>query len=481
MKTPILAFVCALLAARGACAIELAACRLKGIEREVKCGTIEMPEDPDAPSARRIPIRFAVVPALAKSRSADPLFVFAGGPGQSALKAAGTIQPVFAQLNARRDIVYVDQRGTGASNGLFCAPPPSTAPLAEQFDLAAADARIERCVQRIKSDGRADLRQYATWIAVRDVDAVRAALGYARINLWGGSYGTRAALEYLRQFPAHVRSAVLDGVAPAGMALPASLSIDADAMLQRLVQLCGDDAGCRSKYPDFSGKVDALLVRTGHGTPVEAIHPITGAHERVTVDHRVLAAALRVPLYAPPLSALLPYAVAAATGGDYSPLLTLAGALAGDVADNFAEAMHFAVVCAEDLPRMDAAARAAARGTRFGLAFARVYDDVCRHVDVRPVPTEFYTISSADAPVLILSGGMDPATPPRHADAVAQRLKRARHLVAPHLGHGVSAQGCAPELITKFVRQAGFDGIDAGCLEKLPAPPFFRMPTGQPR
>jgi pimeloyl-ACP methyl ester carboxylesterase len=482
MKTLIFAFVCASLAAPRAGALELAACRLKGIEREVKCGTLEVPENPDAPDGRRIPIRFAVVPALAKNKAPDPLFVFAGGPGQSALKAAGTIQPVFAQLNARRDIVYVDQRGTGASNGLFCATPPSTAPLAEQLDHSAAALRVEQCVRRIGSEGRADLRQYATWIAVRDVDAVRAALGDAQINLWGGSYGTRAALEYLRQFPQRVRSAVLDGVAPPDMALPASLSVDADAMLRDLAQRCAADAGCQSRYPDFAGKVDQLLARADRtAPPAPALHPITGARELVTVDHRVLAAALRVPLYAPQLSALLPHAVAAAARGDYSPLLALAGAPGSDVADHFAEAMHFAVVCAEDMPRMDAAARAAARATRFGLAFAQIYDEVCRRVDVRAVPAAFYGIASADVPVLILSGGADPATPPRHGEAVAKRLKRALHLVAPHLGHGVSAQGCAPELITKFVRQAGFGGIDGACLEKLPAPPFFQMPTGQPR
>jgi len=478
---------CALLAgglmaaADGASAVALGACRLKGIEREVRCGLIERPENPDAPAGRRIPIHFAVVPALAKNSAADPLFVFAGGPGQSAIRSAGSILPVFAQLNARRDIVFVDQRGTGKSNGLPCDTPPATAPIAAQLDLAASAARIARCLKRIKAEGTADLAQYATWIAVRDVDAVRAALGYERINLWGGSYGTRAALDYLRQFPETVRTVVIDGVAPADMALPTSFSTDADVMLQKLAERCAAEPACATSFPNFSAEADALLARAERAPPRVALtHPLTGAREVVAVDRRLIAAALRVPLYAPQLSAVLPHAVATAAAGDYNPLLALAGSLAGEGAENFAEGMHFAVICAEDMSRIDEAARATARQTRFGLSFAALYDDACQHVDVRTVPPAFYSIAPAEVPVLVLSGGVDPATPPRHGESVAARLKKSLHLVAPHLGHGVSAQGCAPELITKFIRQAAFEGLDGGCLAKMPASPFFRLPRGVP-
>ncbi len=463
-----------------AAALDLVGCRLKGIEREVKCGVIEMPEDPDKAGGRRIPIHFAIIPALAKNKAADPLFVFAGGPGQSAMKAAGMIQPAFAQLNARRDVVYIDQRGTGRSNGLACDAPPPTASIAAQLDLSASAARLERCLRRIKDDNVADLRQYATWIAVRDVDAVRAALGYEQINLWGASYGTRVALEYLRQFPQRVRSVVLDGVAPPDMALPASFSIDADEMLRRLTDRCSADAACMRRYPNFAADVNALLSRAEHtSAKVEVSHPLTGVRETVTLDQRLISAALRVPLYAPQLSAVLPQAVLMAAGGVFSPLLTLAGSLANNVAENFAEGMHYAVICAEDMPRLDATARDAARRTRFGLGFARIYDDTCRHVDVRAPPPGFYSTSGADVPVLILSGGTDPATPPRHGDAVAKRLSRSLHLIAPNLGHGITSQGCAPELVAKFIRQAGFDAIDGACLAKLPAATFFQPPRAE--
>lgn len=458
--------------ARPAAAIELSNCHVRGIDRQVRCGSIEVAENPDATAGRKLQIHFAVVPALARNKAPDPLFVFAGGPGQSALAVARQIHPVLAQINARRDIVYVDQRGTGKSNPLACDPEDAPT-LGEAVDAKRALSRLADCLQRLRDAGN-DLAQYATWIALRDVDAVRAALGYERINLWGGSYGTRAALEYMRQYPQRVRSAVLDGVAPPDMVLPATFAHDADGALARLVALCRDDAGCNARHPRFDAAVDRLLAAAAERRTLRAAHPLTGEVESFTLDRPMLASLLRAPLYAPPLAAVLPHALAAAAEGDYSALLALTLSLAGTPGARLAEGMHYAVICAEDWPRVDAAAVEAARATRFGAVFIDVYRDACAAVPTRPVPPGFYAVPRHDAPVLILSGGADPVTPPRHGERVAALLGNARHVVAPNLGHGISAHGCAPELVTRFVRQASLDGIDGSCLARLPAPSFFR-------
>jgi pimeloyl-ACP methyl ester carboxylesterase len=451
-------------------------CRLKGIDRQVQCGTLAVAEDPDRPDGRRIDVHYAVVPALARARALEPVFVFAGGPGQSARAAAAQVQPLFARLNARRDIVYVDQRGTGGSNALDCQrEQPAAQPLAELLDSAANAKRARDCLRRLTANN--DLRQYATWIAVRDVDAVRAALGYREINLWGASYGTRAVLEYLRQFPDRVRSAVLDGAAPPDMALPASFAVDAQASLDALIAACRRDARCNTRYPDLAASIDRLLTRvTGDGVDTEVAHPLTGRAEHVRIDRDMLSAVLRVPLYSPPLAALLPYALAEAGRGNFAPLLATGSSLSARVAENFAEGMHFAVVCVEDMPRVDAAARSSAAATRFG-AFIETYADACSQVSTRPVPEAFYQISDAMVPVLILSGGVDPATPPRHGESLARRLKLATHVVAPQLAHGVSMQGCAPELIAGFIREASAGGLALDCLSALPAPDFFAPPA----
>lgn len=462
----------------GAAAVELTPCRLPGLAQEVRCGRIEVAEDPQAPDGRRLQVHFAVVPAIAKNKAPDPLFVLAGGPGQSAQRIAALVMPVFARVNTRRDIVFVDQRGTGRSNPLVC-PEQNQAPrLAAAFDTRLQIDSLVTCLRKLD----ADTRHYATWIATRDLDAVRAALGAERLNLWGASYGTRAALDYLRQFPQRVRTAVLDGVAPPDMALPVSFAADSETALAAVLAACARDAGCRARHPRLDAQVDALFARFGSAAVTVTIaHPLTGEPEAVPLTRAALASALRLPLYVPMLAALLPHAIERAAQEDFAPLAAMLTAATGNEAMQLALGMHFAVICAEDMPRIDAAARRAAAATRFGTAFLELYEYACAQVPHAPAPAAFYELPRANAPVLILSGGADPATPPRLGARVAQALGQALHLVAPHLGHGVSTQGCAPELIARFVRQGGFDGIDGGCLERLPAPPFFRAPRRDAR
>lgn len=453
----------------------LEACRIAGLTREVACGEVEVAEDPAAPNGRRIRVRFAVVAALAKNKAPDPVFVLAGGPGQSATAIAPLAMPVLAPMNTRRDIVFIDQRGTGKSNPLVCPAEPKQPRLADAVDVQRQIERIGECLRTLD----ADPRHYATWIAVRDLDAVRALLGAQQVNLWGVSYGTRVGLEYLRQYPARVRTAVLDGVAPPDMRLPASFAVDGAAALDRVIAACKADAACAAGYPAFAGQVDALFSRFGsRPIPINLTDPLTGRVQQLPFTRETMLALLRTPLYAPQLAAMLPYVVERAASDDFAPLGALVGSFTANESMRLAWGMHFAVICAEDVPRLAAADRAAAAATRFGAGFIELYEQACRQVAHRPAPAEFYTLPAAQVPVLLLSGGADPATPPRHGELVAQALPNSRHLVAPNLGHGVSSQGCAPELVARFVRQANFDGIDAACLARLPAPPFFRAPTG---
>jgi len=308
---------------------------------------------------------------------------------------------------------------------------------------------------------------------MRDIDAVRRQLGAERINLLGGSYGTRAALEYLRQFPQHVRSVVLDGVAPPDMVLPAAFAVDSDASLAALGRACAADARCAARFPDASAQVDALLARAAAGFDVMLADPLSGTEQRVRIDQRVMAMLLRTPLYLPSLAAVLPQALLQAAAGDFRVLAALTLAVADRTGRSLAAGMHFAVICAEDMPRIDAAQRQAAAATRFGTVFIDQYAEACAPVATRPVPAAFYDVPRSDVPVLVLSGGLDPATPPRHGASVAERLGNARHVVAPALGHGVMRQGCAPRLITRFVRDGDHRGLDDDCLRQIPVPSFF--------
>jgi pimeloyl-ACP methyl ester carboxylesterase len=261
------------------------------------------------------------------------------------------------------------------------------------------------------------------------------------------------------------------------MRLPASFAVDSDAALEGLIARCRQDAHCAQQYPRLAEDLAALFARTTQpGAPVRVVDPLTGRSEAIALTREAVSAVVRTPLYAPQLSALLPHAIVRATQGDYDALFAALGAVAGSDPLRIAWGQHFAVICAEDMPRINAADRAAAAATRFGASFIDLYARACAQVPHRPAPEAFYATPIVDAPVLILSGGADPATPPRHGAALAKQLKNARHLVAPQIGHGVSGQGCAPELLARFIRQASFDAIEGACLARLPAPTFYLPP-----
>jgi pimeloyl-ACP methyl ester carboxylesterase len=233
----------------------------------------------------------------------------------------------------------------------------------------------------------------------------------------------------------------------------------------------------------MAARVDALLATADRGIDIKVPHPLTGATESMRLDRRVLSSLLRVPLYAPQLAAVLPYALAQAAHGEYTPLVALSAAASGGINENFAAGMHFAVICAEDMPRVTPGDGIALAKTRFGHAFLDVYEQACAGVPIRPVPPAFYDIPASAAPVLLLSGGLDPATPPRHGARVAARLGNARHIVSPYLGHIVSTNGCAPTQIARFFRDASFEKVDEACLTRLPAATFFEpiVPTAAAR
>ena len=237
----------------------LTPCRLKGLEHEARCGVVKRPLDPSQPQGPQIDVHFAVLPALARHKKPDPVFFFAGGPGQSAIALAGTLARPLARLTNRRDVVLIDQRGTGRSAPLQCPEQPLTQPLREMADPASQVQRLRECRAALQKLPHGDLRHYTTTVAMADAEAVRQALGAPRINLMGGSYGTRAALEYLRQFPQAVRRVVIDGVAPPDMVLPASFSTDAQAALDALFAACQAEPQNANPQPSLSRRFCGTL------------------------------------------------------------------------------------------------------------------------------------------------------------------------------------------------------------------------------
>jgi pimeloyl-ACP methyl ester carboxylesterase len=516
-----------------------APCRIDGISHAVLCGTVSRPLDPARPQGVRIAIRYAVVPALSRQKLDDPVFMLAGGPGQSAIDVAGSVLPLMQRLNNRRDIVFVDQRGTGGSAPLNCDDPSkagdsgersggptpeaadarptvrgsSDAPrsVAEQADPVAQAAMLARCRVSLTKLPYGDLRFFTTVIAVQDLDAVRARLGAARIDLIGVSYGTRVALDYLRQFPDHVRRVVLDGVAPPDMALPASFSTDGQAAFDALLSACErapagaassavrDDASrpdtaasgsvitpapsatCAAAFPNLRADWRSLLARLPQPTALQ--NPSSGETERFTLTRDMLLGLVRGPLYVPSLAAGLPYAITEAAQGRLAPLAGLASTLDSGRRGAPAMGMHYSVTCAEDVPRL--ATNRDVPGGDFGTAAAESYREVCEHWPRGAVPTAFYDIPPSRSPVLLLSGAIDPATPPRHAARAAASLgAMAVQVTVPNAGHGTWGVGCTRDVVFAFI-DADSDAKalkpDTACLNGVPRPPAFepvRRPAG---
>ena len=457
-------------------------CRIDGVPNELQCGVIQRPLDPQQPQGVQIDVHYLVVPALARNKQRDPVLMLAGGPGQSAIGVAPAVLPRLMRLNYRRDLVFIDQRGTGKSAPLQCAD-DSQLPVAQALDPRAQLQRLEQCRQELAQLPHGDLRMYTTTIAMQDFEAVRLQLGVPQWNLIGASYGTRAALEYMRQFPDKVRRTVLDGVAPPDMVLPASFSTDGQAALDAALLACEQDAVCAKRYPQLRRQWAALL--QGLPRAVSVLHPLTGLPEHLTLTRDLLLRSVRSPLYVPALTSALPAAVDAASQGRWEGLLGLGSGLAGGVGKRkgtrIAMGMHFSVVCAEDVPRLGTALDVP--GADFGSADAALYTQACQHWPQGAVSSNFYTVPVAPSPVLVLSGGADPATPPRHGERVAESLGAlARHVVVPNAGHGVMGLGCLRDLVFRFV-DAEADAValalDTGCAKGVPRPPVFHLPLAE--
>jgi pimeloyl-ACP methyl ester carboxylesterase len=458
----------------------LAPCRIAGIKNEVLCGAVTRPLDPAAPNGKTIAVRYAVVPAMARGKLADPVFMLAGGPGQSAISIAPRVMPLFTRLNNRRDIVFVDQRGTGRSAPLECDDPRHQ-PFAEQADPLLQVARLKRCREELQRLPYGDLRSFTTTIAMQDLDAVRRQLGAARINLVGGSYGTRAALEYQRQFPQQVRRSVLDGVAPPDMVLPASFSTDGQAAFDALVAACDAEPACRAAHPDLRANWKSLLASLPR--PITVVHPLTGQAETFTLTRDIVLSAVRGPLYLPLAASALPQAITDAARGRFEPLAGLNSLFGARKGMAPALGMHFSVVCAEDVPRLAQAGDPP--GPDFGTDFAKLYERICADWPRGAVPEAFYRVSPSVSPVLVLSGAIDPVTPPRHGERVAQALgATARHVVAPNTGHGVlGSLLCMRDVLFRFIDAADDAealAVDTGCVRGVPRPPAYRPPELPP-
>jgi len=441
------------------------------------CGTFDVWEDRQAKSGRKIALKIAVLPALKQKFAPDPVFFLAGGPGQGAAELADQLHEPFRAIETDRDIVFVDQRGTGKSNPLECKPDKKDEAKEEDDDSPKLLQRMRVCLDSYKE--KADVTKYTTPIAMDDLDDVRQYLGYSKINLYGGSYGTRAAIVYVQRHRDNTRAVILDGVAPTDMRLPLYMARDSQRSLDLLFRDCENDPGCNKRFPNIRDRLKALLARlSAHPQHIHYVHPVTGLEKDLDVKRLTVSSILFASLYSPMTQALVPLLVEEADKGNFTGLLAF-GAAFDPVSENMAQGMHFSVVCSEDAPRIEPGSVAReTENTFLGAEMADLRLKICDFWPRAQIEPAYFVNSPSDVPALILSGELDPVTPPSWGQQVASQWKNSKHIVVPGTGHGAWSSGCVMKLMSQFYNEGSAANLNADCVNRVKRPPFFLGPSG---
>ena len=449
---------------------KLKPCRLDGIDEELFCGKLTVFENRETRIGRTIDLNIVVLPAVNQKNKAEPLFDLAGGPGASSVDAAGFYSGPGKEYRRRHDVVCVDQRGTGQSNRL-AIPQEKTAQhyLREMYPVDY----VQKMRQELQK--RADLTKYTTSIAMDDLDDVRAWLGYDKINLFGGSYGTQAALVYMRRHPEHVGSAILLAVAPTDLKMPLHHSESAARAMDLLLGECEQDAACHAEFPQIRDDWKKVLEQLEkQPARVEYSPPGKSAPTTVEIQRGVFAEKIRTWMYRRDQAARIPMIVHHAANGDLEPFLQQA--IAPSIPDFVADGMYLSVTCAEDVPFIDQEeATNLTAGSPFGNYRLFQQTRACGMWPRGEIPADFLEPVYSDAPVLIFSGNMDPVTPPKYGDQVARHLPNSRHVVIPQAGHGVDGltdPGCIDRITLEFLDKGDARNLDVSCVERMKPPPF---------
>jgi pimeloyl-ACP methyl ester carboxylesterase len=426
-----------------------------------RCGKLAVPLDPKSPGGPSIEIFVARLAAFSAEPRLDPLLLISGGPGQSTVDFYLQMRGAFEAARRDRDLILVDQRGTGRSAEGFACEVPEDLSL-DTTGTEELTRVVDACVAQLEHDPRF----YTTSVAVRDLESVRIALGIESWNVYGVSYGTRVAQHYLRQYPERVRSLVLDGVVPPPLALGPDVAREAQRALEQIFARCAGDAQCGARFAALPQLFIEVLARLDAGAADDTDPPPISALELRTL--------VRFMSYSAATVALLPVLISEAHAGNYAPLAGQARTLLRELPESLSFPMSNSVACTEDLPYVAAASTGGLDSTYLGTAIMDALAQICARWPVGTIDGNFKAPVVSGAPVLLLSGEYDPITPPAYAERVkADGLANSVHLVGRGQGHGLVGVGCVPRLLRSFLESPAPADLDASCLALEPPTPFF--------
>ena len=454
--------------------LELEDCRISAgpgsPSMKARCGTMLRPLDPAGASPGQIELRVAVVPALNLTPEPDPLLPIAGGPGQGSVQFYTAYSWAFEGVRRNRDILLIDQRGTGESAPMDCEFDDDL--IEGEYSTEQTIEYAQLCLDQLPHDPRF----FTTSVAVTDIEAVRQALGYPTLNVYGISYGTRVAQHFARRYPESTRSIVLDGVVPPQLSLGPEIATESQKAVDRILARCAEDDACDQSFPNVAESF-SRIVKELRATPVtiEIPDPSTGRPETVDFGEGELAAAVRLLAYHPNSIALMPLLIHEASKGNYVPLGSQFMMTTIAMMDSLSLGMHNAVMCTEDVPFYDGTTidYAGIRASYMGMLQLEALEAICSVWPAGPIDDEFKAPLETNLPVLLLSGDADPITPPRYANLAAVDLGNATHLIGKQQGHGQIGVGCTRRLVADFIASADPLALDAECLQRSFVMPFF--------
>ena len=434
-----------------------------GNEYQAECGTLSVFEDRAAQSGREIDLQLAVIKARTSGQPApDPIFVLAGGPGTSAIEWANYYMQLLGPANETRDVVLVDQRGTGGSHKLECPDP------------IEPDLRVE-ALRSCLADLDGDPRAYTTVWAMDDLDDVRAALGYNQINLYGGSYGTAAAQIYILRHGEHVRTAALEGATLLEVPIFERWPITSQKALERMFARCEADAACHSAFPDLRQEFTTVLARLDRAPvtmPVD--NPVTGQPAVLTAEN--FKTTVHGTLTSTPTAVLAPQLIHLVYLEDWKGLAAfLAPFMNSDSAAPQWKIMNLTILCYEDWAKMRPAEIAGASTESYlkynDVRNLTVPEEICA---VLPPPKEealdYGPLSKSSVPILFLNGEADPQDPPENVADASVRYPNSLILVAPGEAHGFIGIPCHASIIAEFIAQGSTASLQTACLWQVELP-----------
>ena len=447
-------------------------CHLGEIRSQVKCGKLEVPENYQQPDGNTMAVNFAVLPAIDDSEYKAPLMFLAGGPGQAAVELATGLNHVFREVRKTRDIILVDQRGTGESSPLSCDF-EAVDNVYSSLPDALNPQEVKDCVAQFKGD----VTQYNSENAIRDFDAIRAALGHEKLNIYGGSYGTRAGLVFMRMFPESLESVVLDSVGP--IEVPIGMFGQSGARsFNLLLENCKNNESCNTAFPNLAAEFQAVKARLAKEVAsIDILHPRLGTPTKLVIDDTKFTGNLRFQLYGMDGRSMVPLVIHQAFLGNYQPLI---GLMARTEDEQLVyTGLLFNIVCNEDIPRVSEADRAADASNNFdGEDSHSAWDMVCPFFPEYRPSEDFYQSVTADIPTLILSGNLDPVTPPSNGEYSAKSLPNSHHIIVENASHTVAMSTCASDIINEFLTSKTPKTLDESCLKDIPQETFMTSVNG---